>query len=72
MFCVLGGDEWKLVAEKLGLTQERIRFYDKRTQNPFDAVLTCITNQRNVSVGYLCDVLNECGLPVMADLLLKR
>lgn len=69
MFCVLGGEEWKLVAELLGLTPAAIRFLDKRTLNSFDAALSFTAKQRFLSVGDLYDVLNDCGLPVMADLL---
>lgn len=69
MFCVLGGDEWKPVAERLGLTPQEIRFLDKRTLNPFDAALSFIAKQRFLSVGDLYDALNDCELPVIADLL---
>ena len=67
--CVSGGDEWMEVAEKLGLTPKEIRFLDKRISNPCDAALAFIAQQRHVSVGDLYDVLNECELPVVADLL---
>ncbi|XP_078349895.1 uncharacterized protein LOC144634751 isoform X1 [Oculina patagonica] len=63
------GHEWKVVAEKLGLTQREIRFLDNRTLNPCDAALAFIANQRPTSVGGLYDVLNECGMPMIADLL---
>ncbi|XP_078360425.1 uncharacterized protein LOC144644773 [Oculina patagonica] len=63
------GDEWKVVAESLGLTPREIRFLDNRTLNPCDAALVFIANQRPTSVGGLYDVLNECGLPMIADLL---
>jgi len=66
-FCVAGGDEWKLVADNLGLNSEQIRFLDNRTRNPADAVLGCIANERYLSVGELYDVLNDCELPVLAD-----
>ena len=68
-FFVLGGDEWKEVAEGLGLTPREIRFLDKRTLNPLDAALAFIAKQRYVSVGELYDLLNEHGFPVLADLL---
>ena len=34
--CIVGGEEWKEVAEGLGLTPREIRFLDNRTLNPFD------------------------------------
>ena len=58
-----------MVAEALGLTLREIRFLDNRTLNPCDAALAFIANQRPTSVAGLYDVLNECGLPVIADLL---
>ncbi|KAJ7369981.1 hypothetical protein OS493_034925, partial [Desmophyllum pertusum] len=62
-------EDWKLVAEKLGMTQEEICFLDKRILNPADAILSYAANRYNITVGDLYDLLNECGLPVMADLL---
>jgi len=64
-----GGDEWMEVAEKLGLTPKEIRYLDKRTLNPCEAVLAFIAQRCHISVGDLYDVLNECGLPVVADFL---
>lgn len=58
-----------MVAEALGLTPRETRFLDNRVLNPFDAALAFIANQRNICVGHLYDLLNECGLPVIADLL---
>lgn len=66
---LVGGDEWKVVAESLGLTPREIRFLDNRTLNPCDAALSFIANQRPTSVGGLYDVLNDCGFPIIADLL---
>ena len=66
--CVVGGDEWKLVAEALGLTPHEIRFLNNRTLNPLDAALAFIAKQRDITVGDLYDLLSECGLPVVADL----
>lgn len=64
----IGGDEWQLVAEKLGLTPEEIRFLDKRTLNPADAMLGYIASRYNITVGQLYELLNvQCGLPVIAD-----
>ena len=67
---VLGRDEWKLFAEKLGLNPAEILYLDKRVLNPCDAALAHSRNQGYVtSVGDLYDALVECDLPVMADLL---
>ncbi|XP_020601814.1 uncharacterized protein LOC110040884 [Orbicella faveolata] len=63
-----GGEEWKLVAEALGLTPQEIRFLDNRTLNPLDAALAFIAKQRHITVGDLYDLLSECGFPVIADL----
>jgi len=67
--CIVGGEEWKEVAERLGLTPREIRFLDNRTLNPFDAALAFIARQKNITVANLYDLLNECGYPVLADLL---
>jgi len=64
-----GGEEWKEVAERLGLTPREIRFLDNRTLNPFDAALAFIARQKNITVANLYDLLNECGYPAIADLL---
>ncbi|KAL9958370.1 hypothetical protein ACROYT_G035376 [Oculina patagonica] len=61
------GDEWKLLAERLGLTSERIRFLDKRLLNPADALLVYVGKQCNITVGDLYALLNECKLHGMAD-----
>ena len=67
--CVTGGEEWKVVAEALGLTPAEIRFLDNRSLNPLDAALGFIARQRCITVGDLYDLLNERGFPVIADLL---
>jgi len=67
--CVAGGEEWKEVVERMGLTPREIRFLDKRTLNPCDAALAFFARYCNIRVGDLYDLLNECGLPVVADLL---
>ena len=64
---VAGGDDWKLVAEKLGLTPLEIRFLDNRVLNPADAALSYIAHQRLLTVGNLYDVLASCNLPLIAD-----
>lgn len=65
----IGRDEWKQVAEKLGLTQDEIHFLDIRTRNPADEMLGYVTSCFPVTVGDLYDLLIACELPVMADLL---
>lgn len=69
-FCVLGGDEWKLFSESLGLTPAEIHFLEKRVINPCDVALSHGRKQGFIrSVGDLYDALVECNFPVMADLL---
>ena len=68
-FSYVTADQWEIVAEKLGFTPQEIRFLDKRTLNPADALIGYIANQRYLSVGELYDVLCDCDLPVVADLL---
>jgi len=60
-----GGEEWKMVAEKIGFDQAYIRCFDKRYRNPVEAVFSCC----DLTVGQLYDILVECGLPVLADFL---
>ena len=67
--CAIGGEEWKLVAEALGLTQQEISFLDNRTLNPLDAALAFTAKQRHITVGDLYDLLSECEVPVLAELL---
>lgn len=62
-----GGDEWKLVAEKLGLTPVEIRFLDNRALNPADVALSYVARERLLTVGNLYDVLAACNLPLIAD-----
>ena len=69
LFCFAGGEEWKEVAEALGLTPAEIRFLDNRTLNPLDSALAFIARQRCITVGDLYDLLNERGFPMIADLL---
>ena len=62
-------DEWKQIAETLGLTPDEIRFLDLRTLNPVDAMLHHVTREFHVTVGDLYDLLIAFELPVMADVL---
>ena len=68
-FCYLGDDGWMMIADRLGLTAEEIRFLDKRTLNPAEAALSFVSKQRFISVGLLYDLLKESMLPTQADLL---
>ena len=40
----VGGEEWKLVAEELGLSAREIRYIDKRVMNPCEAVPVSYTH----------------------------
>ncbi|XP_067037362.1 uncharacterized protein [Acropora muricata] len=64
-----GGEEWKVVAERLGLNAKEIRYLDVRMRNPFDAALSVVSQRRCMNVDDLYDVLTECGMPVLADIL---
>ena len=68
-FCHLGGEEWKIVADGLGLTPREIRFLDQRTLNPMEAVLGFVGQKSSVRVETLYDLMTELGLPEAADLL---
>ncbi|XP_022803633.1 uncharacterized protein LOC111340970 [Stylophora pistillata] len=65
----VGGEEWKLLAERLGFSQIVIRFLDKRVVNPSDVVLSTVGKHRHLSVGEIYDTLVDCELPVVADLI---
>ena len=69
MFFYVGGEEWKLLAERLGLSQIQIRFLDKRVTNPSDVVLSAVGKHRHLSVGEIYDTLVDCELPAIADLM---
>ena len=56
-----------MIAERLGLTPEEIRFIDNRIFNTADVVLSYVSEKRIISVGLLYDLLNESGLPMLAD-----
>lgn len=58
-----------MVAERLDLDQEKIRFLDNRTLNPAHALIGYIANQRHLTVADLYEVLCDCELPVIADTL---
>ena len=69
IFIVAGGDEWKLLAERLGFSQIEIRFLDKRVMNPSDVILGAVGKHRHLSVGEIYDTLVDCELPAVADLI---
>ena len=56
-----------MLAERLGLNSEQIRFLDKRYPNPAGALLDYVGERRNMTVGKLYDLFNECELPGLAD-----
>ncbi|XP_044175060.1 uncharacterized protein LOC122958332 isoform X2 [Acropora millepora] len=64
-----GGEEWKVVAERLGLSAKEIRYLDVRVRNPCEAALSFVSQRHCMNVDDLYDVLNECGMPVLADIL---
>ena len=61
--------QWKVVAERLGLRAKEIAFLDMRYPNPSEAALAFVAQYRGMSVDDLYDVLTECGMPVLADIL---
>ena len=69
MLIFVGRDDWELFAEKLGLTPAEIRFLDKRTMNQALEVLIFAAKKYLITVGDLYDVLKDCGLPIIADIL---
>ncbi|CAH3130597.1 unnamed protein product [Pocillopora meandrina] len=68
-FYLSGGDEWKVLAERLGFSQIEIRFLDKRVVNPSDVVLGAAGKHRYLSVVEIYETLVDCGLPAIADLM---
>ena len=65
----VGGQEWKHLAEKLGVAPHEIRYIDNRLMNPCEAAIQFISEQRYITVGELYDTISECGLPLVADIL---
>ncbi|PFX19099.1 putative serine/threonine-protein kinase pats1 [Stylophora pistillata] len=62
-----GGQDWKLLAEKLGLHPDEIRYLDYRVRNPCEGVLIRAAAQDSVNVGDLYNLLVELGYPLIAD-----
>jgi len=60
---------WKLVADRLGIEQTKINYFDQRSKNPADEVLKDWETKRNSTVGDLYDILVELDMPVIADTL---
>ena len=70
LVCVSVTDwQWKVVAERLGLRAKEIAFLDMRYPNPSEAALFTAAQYRGVNVDDLYDVLTECGMPALADIL---
>ena len=69
IFLYVVGERWKLLAEKLGLSEIEIRFLDERVVNPSHVVLGAVAKHRHLSVGEIYDTLVDCELPVVADLM---
>ncbi|XP_015749583.1 PREDICTED: uncharacterized protein LOC107329408 isoform X2 [Acropora digitifera] len=61
--------QWKVVAERLGLRANEIKYFDMRYPNPCEAALTFVAQYRGLNVDDLYDVLTECGMPLLADIL---
>ena len=69
MILYAGGDEWKLLAERLCFSPMEIRFLDNRVVNPSEVVLSAVAKHRHLSVGEIYDILVDCELPAIADLM---
>ena len=67
--CLVGLEEWKFVAERLGHTAAWIRYFDQRTEDPFEATLMHYIERNPMKVDDLYDILTECGMPALADIL---
>ena len=64
-----GGEKWKVVAERMGFTAPEIRYLAHRTRNPFEAALTHYIQRNPMKVDDLYNILTECEMPVLADIL---
>lgn len=62
-------DRWKTLAERLGVEGYDIRYYDKKKEDPVDAVLRDWEFKGGSTVGNLYDHLVDLELPVIADYL---
>ena len=64
-----GGEEWKLVSERLGQSAREIRFLEVRLRNPCEAALLVVSQRRCLNEDDLCDMITECEMPMLADIL---
>ena len=62
-------DRWKTLADRLGVEVHEIRYYDRRKEDPVDAVLRNWEFKGGSTVGNLYDHLVYLELPVIADYL---
>ena len=62
-------DEWKTLAEKLGMKNVNIAFYGEKAQNPADSVLRDLEFKGGSTVGNLYDHLIDLDLQFIADYL---
>ena len=67
--CVTVRGRWKVVAERLGLRGSEIEFLDERYPNPSQATLEFVAHRYGLNVDDLYDLLTECEMPVLADIL---
>ena len=63
------GGRWKVVADRLSLRGSEIQFLDERYPNPSEATLDFVAHLYGMNVYGLYDVLTECEMPVLADVL---
>ena len=63
------GEKWKVVAERLGFTAPEIRYLDHHTRNPSEVALKHYIQRNPMNVDDLYDILTECGMPGLADIL---
>ena len=69
MFLYVVRGRWKLMAERLGFSQIDMCFFDERVVNPSNVVLGVVAKHRHLSVGEIYDILVDCELPAIADLM---
>lgn len=60
---------WKVLADKLGMSNTAISYLDGRTDNPADEVLRFWEVKSGSTVGALYNILLELGYPYIADLI---
>ena len=62
-------ENWKLLADHLGLSNTQISYFDGRYKNPADEVLKYWEVKAASTVGILYDLLVELKFPYIADCL---